>query len=178
MKIYSSLNAELTIQNFGSQWLGIIRGTPKDVTLLHNALYNWKATETKWPESHDKDGGIITFWMTPKSLQTGLENILNNSTKTESRGEAANRETAKTMVAHIKLYAETFFDMGEKRRRVMPIFSCGGQITAEKPDVDMKDAILQNAFGTETAQERGVQNDDTDGKTSLVSITKESEENA
>lgn len=46
MKIYPSTNVNLTIQNNGSRWLLILRGSRGGIRLNHNGLYNWGATNS------------------------------------------------------------------------------------------------------------------------------------
>lgn len=156
MKVYSKVDVGLTYQNFGSAWLGILRGSTENIELVFNGLYNLCATSGEL-QYQDHLQCVAIFWSDYKGMRRFFFNQYylpryissrdpaNGKTVRESMRYALNQLRELSATSH-----ESFLDF---TRRYVPDVYHTGQITAERPDNDLKDLIVMNAFkDRDTAQ--------------------------
>jgi hypothetical protein len=147
MQIYHTLNVDLTYQNFGSVWLGILRGPTEQIELAFNGLFNMKATSGEM-EYQDHLSTLSTFWTSRRRMRRYFFNryYFDRQLGRKRQGKIVR---AAMRYAHSKLRElsgighETFKDFAKDY--TLKTYSTGN-ITAERPDADMKDAILAHAF--------------------------------
>jgi hypothetical protein len=152
MKIYDTLDVQLTYQNFGSAWLGILRGIPDQIRLTCNGLFNLMATNGR-EEYHNEEETIATFWTSEEQMNQFFYNkhyLPREMGHTDVQAlKAEARQFANDMVASMEPYHEEFMTF---ESNPTPITFGSGTITAERPDSDMKDAILSHAFTEKTSE--------------------------
>ncbi len=155
MKIYQSVPVTLSYQNFGSAWLGILRGTTEAIESVFNGLYNLRATNGE-QEFHDHTKCLSTFWTSPRAMRRFFFNRY-YLPRTEGEGRegqlirAAMRH-AHEQLAEMRKHHEGFMTFETKYG---PETFGSGTITAERPDHDMKDAIIFHAY-TDKNDEKNV----------------------
>ena len=148
MKIYHSLDTELTIQNCGSVWLGILRGPVEHNTLTFNGLWNLMATSGEL-ESRNVADTVVTFWTSHESMRRFFMNqffIPRTTGGKKAQGPLMNLAWAHA-TERLNALVETqerFIKFG--RDNILPNEYSSGVISAERPDHDMKDEILKHAF--------------------------------
>ena len=149
MRIYPNLDVDLTYQNSGSAWKGILRGSTENIELAFNGLYNLCATSGDY-KFHDHLQCVCTFWTDKRSMRRFFFNQFYmprfNGRRDPKHGKLI-REAMKQ--AHIKLaiLSKTSHEAFTNFSKVVFLDTYGnGCISAERPDNDMKDAILMNAF--------------------------------
>ena len=151
MKLHSTLNVELTYQNFGSAWLGVLRGTTEAINQAFNGLYNFCATNGEC-QFQDHAQCIATFWTDRKAMRRYFFNRYNIQ-RYVGRDDINNGKLARASMryAHEQMNLltgkchEPYLNF-DKQGKDVDLYSCGGKISAERPDTDMKDAILLHAF--------------------------------
>jgi hypothetical protein len=147
MKIYSNTNVEMAYQNYGSIWLGILRGAKKDIELVFNGIYNLCGTNGKLEYVADS---TAIFWTSRKAMEKFFfnryyhpryvdENDANDANlRKEAKTFAKEQMDILTCNGH-----ERFFS--DKDPTVTQFYSVG-KISAENPDYGFKDSVLFNAF--------------------------------
>jgi hypothetical protein len=152
MKVYNTLDVELTYQNFGSAWLGILRGIPEQIRLTCNGLFNLCATNGR-EEYHNEEETIATFWTSEEAMRRFFYNKhylpreMGHTDVPALKEEA--REFASDMIGSLEPHHEEFMTF---EANPSPVTFGSGTITAERPDHDMKDAILSHAFTEKTSE--------------------------
>lgn len=147
MKLYETLDVELTYQNFGSVWLGVIRGATAELELAFNGLYNFGATNGAL-SFEDHAHCIATFWSSKRAMrhyffyQHYIPRFKGERHEKHGKLVRQSMRLAQQKLAALADNHEAFRCM---RSFVPDVFLCG-KIGAERPDVDMKDAILEHAF--------------------------------
>lgn len=148
LNIYKGLDVKLTYQNSGSAWLIILRGKTEDIELAFNGLYNLSATNGKLVyEDHMQL--VATFWSDEKAMRKFFFNLYflprcSTGNVEQDGAYAPSVEFSNQQMALLKA------DCHEVFRKFSSTFECEthtlSKVSAEKPDNDMKDAILQHAF--------------------------------
>lgn len=148
MKLYSNLDVDLTYQNFGSAWLGILRGATENIELAFNGLFNMCATNGGH-QFQDHLELMTIFWTDRKAMRRFFFNT-HFIPRCEGNKPGQLRLAREAMrFAHSRLDElsatshENYLDF---EKVFAPETYGNGTITAERPDSDMKDAILSNAF--------------------------------
>ena len=160
---YHGLNTALTYQNFGSVWLCILRGKPEDIELAFNGLFNLCGTngtviangkedtagELEF-DNRDDISGVATFWTSRNALRRFFFNRYFMSRcaddPTVKQGALVRRAMRYALARLAKLRKwghEAFLDYSQVYDAAEHAF---GQVSAERPDSDFKDAVLQHAF--------------------------------
>jgi hypothetical protein len=144
MKLFSTLDVELRYQNFGSTWVGILRGRTEQIEQAFLSLWNLRATSGEL-EFYNHSQTVGVFWTDEKSMRRYFFNREYLKCRAQERGFIR----WCLAQAHVKLDElrgaahESFMDFSEHFET--DDFSVG-KVTAEKPDADMKDQILAHAF--------------------------------
>jgi hypothetical protein len=68
MRLYKNIAVDFTIQNFGTAWLGILRGKTEDIEIVFNGFFNFCATSGKL-EYKDHCQTIATFWTNKRKMK-------------------------------------------------------------------------------------------------------------
>jgi hypothetical protein len=68
MKVYPTLDVQLSYHNFGSAWLMILRGSTEEIELTFNGLFNLCATNGEL-EYKDHLQTVATFWSDETNMQ-------------------------------------------------------------------------------------------------------------
>lgn len=147
MKFIHNLDVDLHYQNFGSAWLGIMRGPTEQIELAFNSLFNYCATNGRL-EYQDHTQTVATFWTSPTQM---LRYFVNRWLI--PRGLGSYLESNPKHFRTACWYANGFLNQLKVNHEVfqehniedLHYYTCG-VAKAEKPDVDMKDAILVHAF--------------------------------
>lgn len=152
MKIYRNLDVNLTYQNFGSTWALIMRGKTESIEAATNGLFNWKATSGD-VEFHDLAETVGVIWTNEDSMEhfffCQAENHLLNQIDCEPNSDMEKRikKVASSISTRkmkcLREYHENFFNFSGSHA---PETYGNGKLTAERPDVDMKDSIVDYAF--------------------------------
>lgn len=146
MKLYTSTQVTFSYQNFGSAWLGILRGPTEEIEHVFNGLYNLCGTHGKLTYP-DHLGIVGLFWTDRKMMRRFFFNRYTFPYRVASFAKQGKfiRKAMRHALAQLKLVSKHH----EEFRRYAPasvIPYCNGSITAERPDTDMKDAIMSHAF--------------------------------
>jgi len=158
LRLYPNVDVVLTYQNFGSSWLGILRGSSDNIELVFNGLFNLCATNGD-VSYQDHAKCVAVFWSDRRGMRRFFFNqhFLPRFKLGESNGQLKRQAMR---YAHTQLEALTNFGhesfMDFDNQFTLEPYSCGS-ITAERPDEDMKDAILAHAF-TEKESKRTIDN--------------------
>lgn len=143
------------MQSCGSSWLGILRGRLDDIEAVFRGLWNLRATSGEL-EYRDAAQTIATFWTTPKNMRRFFFNHFFLPRENGSPYQRAlKREAinyARRQLSELTGTAEKFINFD--RIVVLPDAHSSGTITAEKPDNDMKDAILSHAFESKDSESK------------------------
>lgn len=158
MKVYPNLDVELTYHNFGSAWLMILRGSTEQIELTFNGLFNLGATNGD-REYQDHLETVATFWSDEDSMFEFFFNQFFHPRcslriKDEQKDPAYQPAMTYAAAQMEKLRTtghEFFLDFAN---RFVPETYSTGQVTAERPDNDMKDAILTNAYKDKNESEQ------------------------
>lgn len=147
MKVYPNLDVDLTYQNFGSAWLGILRGATENIELAFNGLFNHCATNGEH-QFQDHLQCVSSFWSDRRAMRRFFFNqyFMPKVVAERGNGKLARMAMryAHTKLAELAATSHEFFMDFSKQYMLEPYSN--GCITAERPDSDMKDAILANAF--------------------------------
>ena len=148
MQLYAALPIWFTYQNFGSAWLGILRGPTESIQEAFNGLYNLAATNGEF-EFGDHLETIGVFWTEWRQMRRYFFNryyMPRCDGNTKGQGKLA-RSAMRYALAQLDLLAESCHESYLVfEDKSMPETYGSGMICAERPDSDMKDAILANAF--------------------------------
>ena len=149
IKPYPSVDVTLTHQNFGSTWLCILRGATQDIDLVFNGLYNFSATNGMY-QFHDMDETVAIFWTDEKALKRFFfykyffpksEDLTSPMLGKVIRDAM---RFAHEQIAELRANGhERFMDFSQV---YIPQTHAMGQISAERPDNDFKDNVLNYAF--------------------------------
>ena len=154
MKVYQHIDVSLTYQNFGSSFACILRGKQEDIDLVFNGLYNFGATNGRLDYyNHTKTTAV--FWSDYKALRKCFFNqkFIPNM---PMWGEAKLSDVRPYMQHARKLLKELqesghefFMNFADN---YMPDAHNVGRVSAERPDNDMKDAIISHAYRDRTGE--------------------------
>lgn len=150
MKLYPNITANLTYQDYGTSWLLVLRGKKLDIELLFNALYNFGAVEKSAIEFNETEDEVTVWSNEDKTWNCFYYVFLN---RLLNRGHKDCVFTEDVALAQAQ---EAFTDFLENHRESRTLYRYNkpkfvdtydfGKLTAERPDADMKDAILSHAF--------------------------------
>lgn len=140
--LYPGVNVKMTYQNFGSTWLGILRGSTENIESVFNGLYNLGATGGKLSFC-DHQQTIANFWTSEQELRKFFYNrkalrIHRDTTRQQAQEYAKEQMEALRGNCH-----ECFMDF-ETSDEIQEYSM--GTTKAENPDADFKDTVLANAF--------------------------------
>jgi len=141
MKVYSHIDVDMSYQNFGSAWCCILRGSTENINLVFNAFYNWGATNGDI-QFYDHVQTVAVFWTDEQSLARCFYRMRINSPKYRHLGKQANWAHVHACMNELRNHHEPFLNFADMY--VADTYHVG-TITAERPDNDMKDAIIANA---------------------------------
>lgn len=139
MKLYNELDVDLTFQNFGSQWLMIMRGEENDILLAFNGMWNYGATSGEI-DFTDHAKTVAKFWSDEKKMLKYFKNrfwIGHNMTEPMAI-MVAGKEMEK-----LRAERQTFINFNQKQ---MPDGYNMGTSSAERPDSDFRDKVIVHAF--------------------------------
>lgn len=160
MKLYANLDVNLTYQNYGSTWALTMRGKTEHIEQAVNGLFNWGATNGDC-EYYDHTQTVAVIWTDEPSMRrffylqalrkmvSSIEYVRTHTAENRILGKLAGKRISE--IAHVQAERriralrhrhEKFFNF---TKSYMPETHGTGQITAERPDLDMKDSILINA---------------------------------
>lgn len=149
MKVYPTLNVQLSYHNFGSAWLMILKGSTEEIDLAFNGLFNLCATNGSY-EFRDHLKTVAVFWSDESSMerfffnQFFLPRCTTRKKKEKTDGAYPSAVSfATNQMGQLRLCHEFFLDFNN---RFVPDTYTNGKISAERLDTDMKDAILAHAF--------------------------------
>lgn len=140
MKLYHDLDVELTHHNFGTSWVGILRGSEENIETVFNGLFNHGATNGSH-EFQDHAKTVSVFWTSEQAMLTFFFNRANFD---DGLPEPYAHKRAAEMLAKFKANdSEFFLDFSKKF-----LLECHalGTLRAERPDTDLKDAIITHAY--------------------------------
>jgi len=147
MKLYHSLDVELTYQNQGTSWLGILRGPTDHITLAFNGLYNLCATHGRM-QFRDHLQMVATFWTERNAMRRFFFNQFYLPRVSGKRGQGRLIRLAMRQAHHnLNVLTSTSHEFFQdfSANYMVEIYG-NGYIKAERPDTDAKDAILAHAF--------------------------------
>lgn len=149
MKIYNNINATFTMQDYGSAWLIIMRGTQQEIEWLFNGFFNHGAVDTSEIKWNDLDDTAL-FWTNKEKMGKFFWNLALH--RKLNQGHADNKSTSNAAY----LIGESMLkDLYNNHRESRNMYHYGsenyyqyniGKISAESPDLDMKDAIINHAY--------------------------------
>jgi hypothetical protein len=148
MKVYPNLDVRLTYQNFGSTWHCILRGSTEEIDLAFNGLYNLGATNGDY-QFFDHAKTVATFWSDRKSLRRFFFNqvfmpVCAGNAPNQGRLIRRAMKEAQRRMAELREDGHEFFtDYGNQ---FAPTVHGVGKVSAERPDSDFKDSVLNHAF--------------------------------
>jgi len=149
--VYPNIDVWLTYQNFGSAWLGILRGPTEQIEQVFNGLFNLRATNGEM-NYFDHSKTVAVFWTSKPALIRFFRNQYllvrePDNYKDEVSADLMNEARLHVLIQMSELtdgghealmdFADTSFEASEYTL---------GQISAERPDCDMKDAIISYAY--------------------------------
>lgn len=146
MTIYENAPISLTYQNFGTAWLGIMRGNPEFINDTFNGLFNLMATNGKL-EKHDVDGALCTFWTSPKAMQRFFFNQYTHPRQQSATLHKEGKAFAAQRIAELMPRQEFFIRYDGV---YLPAAHNIGTSCAERPDYDFKDSVLIHAHADKT----------------------------
>jgi hypothetical protein len=148
MKLYPTVDVDFNYQNFGSAWLGILRGATENIELVFNGLYNLCATNGTH-QFQDHLQCVSIFWTDKRAMRRFFFNRYYLPRFT-SRFDVNNGKLVRQAMRHaheqLAILSQDSHETYLRFNRSMPETYSSGTICAERPDNDMKDAILANAF--------------------------------
>lgn len=144
---YPSLTVSLTVQKYGSKWLGILRGLKDDIDLTFNGLFNFGASNGEYQFASSAED-VAIFWTSQGQMRKFWRNkfYFANADKChdESQLEKESEAYANAQMGLLESAQEVFQQYKKESAEIS--FFGSGTTSAEKPDEDMKDAILSRAF--------------------------------
>lgn len=138
MKLYPQIDVSLTHQNLGSNWLMVMRGNEENILLVFNGLWNYGATSGEL-EFTDHVKTTATFWSNEEKMTRFFYNLHESRHGVKSLA----KDFAAKQIAALKLENIQFM---ERVKVYAPDAFVTGKTRAERPDHDMKDALLFNAM--------------------------------
>lgn len=140
----------MTYQNFGSSYLCILRGKTEDIELVFNGLFNFGATNGGL-DYYDHSKTVAVFWSDYKSLRKFFFNrrFIPQSDEPSGRIIRACMHEAQDNMILLSENHEFFMRFADS---YMPETHDVGSISAERPDHDMKDAIISHAYRDRTGE--------------------------
>ena len=141
---HRNLRVTMNYQNFGVEtWLAILRGSPEQIELAFNAMYNWGATNGEM-QYFDHSQTVAIFWTSEEKLLRCFYNQFRFSPHTAHYGKNHNAQAAIDVVQKLREVGhEPFMNFAN-------VFDTDdystGTISAERPDNDFKDNVLAHAF--------------------------------
>lgn len=149
MRVYQNVPVTLTYQNFGSTWLGILRGSTQDIEAVANGLFNLKATNGDC-QFFDHAETVGMFWTDRRAMrrfffnQYFLKRCDGNGAWSNGKLARYAMRYAKSKIEELRKYChESFMDFSIM---FQPVEHGLGRISDERPDSDFKDAVLSFAF--------------------------------
>lgn len=148
MKLCPTVDVQMSYQNFGSAWLGILRGPTEAIKLVFNGLFNYRATNGEC-DFQDHLEMIATFWTDRRAMrrfffnQYYMPRCMGNRGRGQGKLARMAMRYAWAQLANMSSCHEQYLDFAN---HFMPETYGQGIVSAERPDADMKDAILANAF--------------------------------
>lgn len=145
MKIYHGLDVALSVQNLGSRWVGILRGPTEGIELTFNGLFNLMATNGN-KEFRGASDCLATFWTSQKQMRRFFFNqYFIPKTDYPVNGKVVRRAMrfAHEKIAELLQHQERFLHY---EAQIITEDFTSGTITAERPDTDMKDAMIISSF--------------------------------
>lgn len=146
MRIYQHIDVELTYQNHGSSWLCILRGSTENIDSVFNAVFNFGATNGEY-EFQDHSKTVATFWTDETRLHRFFYNLF-FFRDLDGRGAEL---YANTQIATLRATSHEFFKEYDTQASVH--YHSLGKVRAERPDLDFKDSVVQNAFAPKDEQD-------------------------
>lgn len=148
MRPYPNTDVEMSIQNHGTNWLVILRGSTEDISLVFNGLWNFGATSAELTFV-DHTQTTATFWSNKEKLGKFffLKSFFAIAEKCKGvkRGAFPQCESyAAQKLAELEETHEQFYDFN--RKKITPDPFSFGRAVAEKPDDDFRDAVIKQAF--------------------------------
>lgn len=155
VQVYPNMDVWLTYQNFGSAWLGILRGPTEQIEQVFNGLFNLRATNGEM-NYFDHCKTVATFWTSKPALIRFFRNQYllvrePDNYKDEISANLMNEARLYVLIQMSELadgghealmdFSDTFFETSEYSM---------GKVSAERPDCDMKDAIISYAYRDRT----------------------------
>lgn len=148
MKLFNCLDVDLSFQNFGSTWVGILRGNTEDIESAFLSLWNLRATggELEW---YDHSKQVAIFWTDKKSMRRYFFN----------RNWLQSLERSRQFLYTCLIYAHESLSTLQGCHEMFVKFDMGGEpdaymvgvMKAERPDTDFKTAVLNHAFSDKRA---------------------------
>lgn len=146
MRLYPTLDVDITYQNFGSAWLGILRGSTENIELTFNGLFNLSATNGEL-DYRDHAKCVATYWTSYKGMRRFFFNQYFHPRCDGKHGQGkvirAAMRYAREHLKALRARPEPFLTFDN---RFSPSVFVSGTITAERPDTDMKDAMITHAY--------------------------------
>jgi hypothetical protein len=143
MKIYDTLNVELSYQNCGSQWLIVLAGKEEEIELAFNGCYNLCATSGDLRFT-DHTRSTATFWSKEKNMRRFFYNLNFLRHSCDVRAQAF----SDAKMLELTNQSVQFFDF---TREVAEDGFVVGSNKAERPDIDFRDAVLNHSFKDKTS---------------------------
>ena len=151
IKPYPQLDVVLTYQNFGSCWMGVMRGSTDNINNVFNGLFNLCATNGEC-QFYDHLQTVGVFWTSRNAMRRFFFNQ-KHIAEPSPNGRTI-RRAMRYALGRIEALRESGHEFFMDFRQFMPEIYSNGTITAERPDADMKDAILANAFADKEVDKR------------------------
>lgn len=148
MKPYPQVNVELTYRNYGTSWMCILRGATDNVEQVFNGLYNYCATHGNLDIQDSDDVDVVgIFWTDRNAMRRFFFNrYFMPRCNGNGKGQLTLAKQAMRFAYGQLELVKVSHEKGHTASRYMPDIFSVGVICAERPDSDMKDAILANAF--------------------------------
>ncbi len=132
------------MQDFGTSWSIIMRGPKQEIAWVHNAMFNWGATNDghfNWNIAETEASFFTTKDRMTKFFKGFWENRLWHENKLADEAAALAKASVEDLFVNHResrhqYKASTYED---NAYRV-------GKITAERPDSSFKDAVIESAF--------------------------------
>ena len=149
MKVYQSLDVEVSFQSCLPKWIVILKGKEQDIELAFNGFFNFCAAngELNWRDGSARS--VATFYSSPRKMEKFF--YLRELLKTDQED-------------HSRAYAKEQMEIFEQSKTTFIRFGISldstegysiGTAAAEKPDYDGKDlAIFAGQKAIDNAPEK------------------------
>ena len=143
MKLFNSISADVKMQDYGTSWSIVMRGSKQEIEWLFNAFFNFGATNDPHYNWNDAETEA-SFFTTKARLTRFFENLWINRLWHENKVA----DEAKSLA--VKSVEDMFNLHREPRQQYKATTYEGdeysfGKTKAENPDDSFKDAIVTNA---------------------------------